>query len=155
MLRELEDDGLILRHKGRRIGAVDRLPPVAVLEVAYVDDDGDALCRPVAEDESAAAAELTIRLVQGRGRAPGINASVNKLVTCELNHDLARAAIEVMGSDGWLDKHDPRVVDGAGWPRDFMFALGLIIGGGTAQIQKNIISERGLGMPREPKPAKS
>lgn len=72
VLRELEDDGLILRHKGRRIGAVDRLPPVAVLEVAYVDDDGDALCRPVSEDESAAAAGLTIRLMQGRGRAPGI-----------------------------------------------------------------------------------
>jgi hypothetical protein len=33
-----------------------------------------------------------------------------------------------------------------------MFTLGLIIGGGTAQIQKNIISERGLGMPREPRP---
>jgi hypothetical protein len=33
-----------------------------------------------------------------------------------------------------------------------MFDLGLIIGGGTAQIQKNIISEIGLGMPREPKP---
>jgi len=96
--------------------------------------------------------QLTDRI---RGRAPGINASVNKLVTCELNHDLARAAIEVLGSDGWLDREDPRVVDGAGWPRDFMFALGLIIGGGTAQIQKNIISERGLGMPREPKVAAS
>jgi hypothetical protein len=37
------------------------------------------------------------------------------------------------------------------WQWMYMFDLGLIIGGGTAQIQKNIISERGLGMPREPK----
>jgi hypothetical protein len=29
-----------------------------------------------------------------------------------------------------------------------MFTLGMIIGGGTSQIQKNIISERGLGMPK-------
>ena len=34
------------------------------------------------------------------------------------------------------------------WQYHYMFYLGLIIGGGTAQIQKNIISERGLGMPR-------
>ena len=32
-----------------------------------------------------------------------------------------------------------------------MYFLGLIIGGGTSQIQKNIISERGLDMPKEPK----
>jgi hypothetical protein len=37
------------------------------------------------------------------------------------------------------------------WQFQYMFSLGLIIGGGTAQIQKNIIAERGLGLPREPR----
>lgn len=87
-----------------------------------------------------------------RKRPPGINASVNKLVTCELNHQLARAALEILGDYGWLGKKDPRVADTGTWPNDYMFALGLIIGGGTAQVQKNIIAERGLGMPREPRP---
>ena len=86
-----------------------------------------------------------------RKRPPGINASVNKLVTCELNHQIDRAALEIMGQAGWLTKKDRRVRDASIWPVDYMFALGLIIGGGTAQIQKNIIAERGLGLPREPK----
>jgi len=83
------------------------------------------------------------------GRPPGISASINKLVTTELNHDIARAALDVLGSYGPLHKRDPRARDGGVWPSDFMYSLGLIIGGGTSQIQKNIIAERGLGMPRE------
>jgi alkylation response protein AidB-like acyl-CoA dehydrogenase len=86
-----------------------------------------------------------------RGRRPGIAASVNKLVTTELNHDLARTALEVLGSYGPLDRRAARVRDRGVWPLDFMFSLGLIIGGGTSQIQKNIIAERGLGMPKEVK----
>ena len=84
-----------------------------------------------------------------RKRPPGISASVNKLVTTELNHDIARAALDILGSYGPLHKRDPRARDGGVWPTDFMYSLGLIIGGGTSQIQKNIIAERGLGMPRE------
>ncbi len=84
-----------------------------------------------------------------RKRPPGISASVNKLVTTELNHDIAQAALEILGSYGPLHKRDARVRDGGVWPTDFMYSLGLIIGGGTSQIQKNIIAERGLGMPRE------
>ena len=84
-----------------------------------------------------------------RKRPPGISASVNKLVTTELNHDIAQAALDVLGSYGPLHKRDPRVRDAGVWPTDFMYSLGLIIGGGTSQIQKNIIAERGLGMPRE------
>jgi len=86
-----------------------------------------------------------------RGRPPGIAASVNKLVTTELNHDLARAALEILGSYAPLDRRSARVRDRGVWPLDFMFSLGLIIGGGTSQIQKNIIAERGLGMPKEAK----
>ncbi|MFN8643284.1 MAG: acyl-CoA dehydrogenase family protein [Candidatus Binatia bacterium] len=83
-----------------------------------------------------------------RGRKPGIGASVNKLVSTELNHDIAALAIELLGNYGPLARTASRVADRGLWPYEFMFTLGLIIGGGTSQIQKNIISERGLGMPR-------
>jgi alkylation response protein AidB-like acyl-CoA dehydrogenase len=87
-----------------------------------------------------------------RGRPPGISASVNKLVTTELNHDIARAALEILGSYGPLGRGSARVRDRGIWPLDLMFSLGLIIGGGTSQIQKNIIAERGLGLPKEVRP---
>ncbi len=82
------------------------------------------------------------------GRPAGIGASVNKLVTTELNHAICSAALDVLGSYGGLAKGSPHVEDRGSWPVDFMYTLGLIIGGGTSQIQKNIIAERGLGMPR-------
>src|SRR5881409_2487672 len=84
-----------------------------------------------------------------RGRPPGIAASVSKLVTTELNHDLAEAALDILGSYGPLARGNRRARDGGACPLDFMYTLGLIIGGGTSQIQKNIIAERGLAMPRE------
>ena len=81
-------------------------------------------------------------------RSPGIGASINKLVSTELNHDLCALAIEILGNYGPLARQSRHVADRGLWPYEFMFTLGLIIGGGTSQIQKNIISERGLGMPR-------
>jgi alkylation response protein AidB-like acyl-CoA dehydrogenase len=83
-----------------------------------------------------------------RGRSPGIAASVNKLVSTELNHAICALAIELLGDYGTLERKAKRVVDRGIWPYEFMFTLGLVIGGGTSQIQKNIISERGLGMPK-------
>lgn len=77
-----------------------------------------------------------------------------KLQGCELNHQLAALAIDAMGELGVLYNDSPRLRNKGMWQRSYMFDLGLIIGGGTAQIQKNIIAEHGLGMPREPKPMK-
>ncbi|MEC7731842.1 MAG: acyl-CoA dehydrogenase, partial [Pseudomonadota bacterium] len=55
---------------------------------------------------------------------------------------------------GILFEDSPFIRDQGMWQTAYMFDLGLIIGGGSAQIQKNIISERGLEVPREPKVAK-
>lgn len=85
--------------------------------------------------------------------SPGIAGLIVKLEGCELNHELARLAIDAMGEIGILYGSGKYLRNFGEWQAKYMYDLGLIIGGGTAQIQKNIISERGLGMPREPKPA--
>jgi len=92
---------------------------------------------------------LTARL---KGRSPGVAALVTKLAGCEVSHQLSALGVDAMGELGTLYERSPRERDHGRWQSQYMFTLGLIIGGGTAQIQKNIISERGLGMPREPKP---
>ena len=86
-----------------------------------------------------------------RGEAPGVAGLVVKLQGCQLNHDIAALAIDTMGELGTLYYGSKYERARGFWQREHMLSLGLIIGGGTAQIQKNIISERGLGMPREPK----
>ena len=78
-----------------------------------------------------------------------------KLKGTELRHDLEALGIDVLGEIGALYGRDsPYLKDDGMYQYHYMFYLGLIIGGGTSQIQKNIISERGLGMPKEPKMSK-
>jgi alkylation response protein AidB-like acyl-CoA dehydrogenase len=89
--------------------------------------------------------QLTTEL---RGKSHGVSAMVNKLVGTELNHDICALALEILGSYAPLNRGSAQVIDNGVWPYEFMFTLGLVIGGGTSQIQKNIISERGLGMPK-------
>jgi alkylation response protein AidB-like acyl-CoA dehydrogenase len=90
-----------------------------------------------------------------KGEDPGVARLIVKLMGCELNHQLAAFAIDALGELGILYSGSPHLRAGGTWQSSYMFDLGLIIGGGTAQIQKNIISDRGLGMPREPKLAKA
>ncbi len=90
-----------------------------------------------------------------KDETPGVAGLITKLRNCQLNFDISSLAIDVMGELGALYNHTQYERDHGYWQAHSFFSLGLIIGGGTAQIQKNIISERGLGMPREPKPAKA
>jgi alkylation response protein AidB-like acyl-CoA dehydrogenase len=125
-------------------------------------NDVPALASPVYRDRLMAlqARALTMKFHGMRmltcnlkGESPGVAGLVVKLQNCQLSFDMAALAIDVMGELGVLYDHTKYERERGFWQSYSMFSLGLIIGGGTAQIQKNIISERGLGLPREPKPA--
>jgi alkylation response protein AidB-like acyl-CoA dehydrogenase len=91
---------------------------------------------------------LTSRLNK---ESAGLAGLIVKLNGCELNHDIAALAIDALGELGVLYEDGDHLRADGSWQARYMYDLGLIIGGGTAQIQKNIISERGLAMPREPR----
>jgi alkylation response protein AidB-like acyl-CoA dehydrogenase len=94
---------------------------------------------------------LRILSAAAAGEPAGMAALIVKLQGCELNHQLAALAIDALGELGVLYDDSPHLRADGSWQSRYMFDLGLIIGGGTAQIQKNIIAERGLGLPREPR----
>lgn len=82
---------------------------------------------------------------------PGVSRLIVKYFGTTLNRELSDIALDALGELGSLYGGSKHVRSHGSWQWRSMFDLGLIIGGGTSQIQKNIISERGLGMPREPK----
>jgi alkylation response protein AidB-like acyl-CoA dehydrogenase len=93
--------------------------------------------------------DLRLLSAAAAGEPAGLAGLVVKLQGTELRHALEGLAIDVMGEIGVLYGASPRLRAEGAWQWNYMFFLGLIIGGGTSQIQKNIIAERGLAMPRE------
>lgn len=79
------------------------------------------------------------------GQAPGPESSVGKLFATPLVEELADFALSLAGVDGQLDLADNPAED---WLRLAYQARGTSIAGGTTFIQRNIVAERVLGMPR-------
>jgi alkylation response protein AidB-like acyl-CoA dehydrogenase len=86
---------------------------------------------------------------QARGREPGLAGMVTKHNTSQLMYDLGLLAMDVMADRGSLANGEPTAPFTGMFVNAYMWAFGMLIGGGTANIQRNVISERGLGMPRE------
>jgi alkylation response protein AidB-like acyl-CoA dehydrogenase len=79
------------------------------------------------------------------GQTPGPEASIGKLVGAPLGQDLASFAIDLMGPSG------ATMGGGDGWQDVYLFTPGLRIAGGTDEILRNIIAERVLRLPPEPR----
>ncbi len=87
-----------------------------------------------------------------QGRPPGPEASVAKLFWSEYHKRLGELAISIVGADALLRPEG----DGyptTGWQNVFLSSRAGTIYSGTSEIQRNIIGERGLGLPKEPKVA--
>jgi alkylation response protein AidB-like acyl-CoA dehydrogenase len=84
------------------------------------------------------------------GRVPGPEGSLIKWAGTQRSMAAAYLGVELHGIGGvaW----DPAVPADERWTQVALSAPGLALGGGTTEIQKNIIAERVLGLPRDPQP---
>jgi alkylation response protein AidB-like acyl-CoA dehydrogenase len=136
--------GLSLRAPGRFLAAADRLVGLWRERGASAPQLRD---RVVDAWIGAHAYRLytwgTVDRLQG-GDDLGADGSVNKLFWSELDVDLHETALDLLGADQELRGDG---ADGA-WVDDYLFSLGGPIYAGTNQIQRNIVAERLLGLPR-------
>jgi alkylation response protein AidB-like acyl-CoA dehydrogenase len=85
---------------------------------------------------------------QLKGEPLGSETSVNKLLRAKLEVDLGELALEILGSDAAVRKGEG-TLDGGRWQDLSLNWPDVVIGGGTPNIQKNIIAERILGLPKD------
>ncbi|MBW3665311.1 MAG: acyl-CoA dehydrogenase family protein [Actinobacteria bacterium] len=139
--------GVSLRSPGRFLAPAERLV------ARWVESAGPG--RPSARDEVLDAwmdAEA-YRLYQYRtvshvleGGAVGFEASLNKLFWSQMDLHLHETALRLLGADAALAGDE--APDGGAWLDGFLFALAGPIYAGTNQIQRNIVAERVLDLPR-------
>ena len=131
--------GLTLRSPGRYTATVQRLVDLA--KGRDLDDrQRDALAQAWMDAE--AYRLFTLQQVTneraGRGR-PG-ESSLNKLFWSELDIRLHELALDLLGPEAELE---------SSWSKGFQFSLSGPIYAGTNEVQRNIVSERLLGLPRK------
>jgi alkylation response protein AidB-like acyl-CoA dehydrogenase len=156
-----------LVHERALIGSSDRMEAnfaqlVQLARRARIDGrpaiENDAIRQRLAEIQGYVAT-LTysghrMLTATARGEFAGIVMMMAKINSTNIGHMMAKLALDLIG-DGALEAPNDApyspVDDGtdASWLGNWMWSLGIATAGGTANIQRNIIAERGLGLPRE------
>jgi alkylation response protein AidB-like acyl-CoA dehydrogenase len=83
-----------------------------------------------------------------KGELPGPEASAGKMGWVETHQKLQELAMEIEGPYSQLVKGSDRAIDSGVWQYGFLRSRANSIEGGTTEIQKNIIGERVLGLPK-------
>jgi alkylation response protein AidB-like acyl-CoA dehydrogenase len=151
--------GLTLERAGDQGGeSIRMLRQLETWARQAVDDQG----RPRVDDpdvrsrlgRAAAENEVTTLLcrrcawVGASGQLPGVEGSMSKLFASEALTRQSADFVDLLGPDGIRSEGDPSAPTGGSADYAFRFALGTTTYGGTSEIQRSIIAQRGLGLPR-------
>ena len=143
--------GLMLRSPARfqqatrRLVSLYREHSTDILDPSVEDDV--VRCYMDAEAYALSTYQTASRLVKGGSIGP--EASCNKIFWSELDLRIHDTAMRILGPRGEIEPETPALADELGtWLDGFLFAQSGPIYAGTNEIQRNIIAERVLGMPR-------
>ncbi|MFF3372526.1 acyl-CoA dehydrogenase family protein [Streptomyces sp. NPDC002680] len=129
--------GLTLRSPGRFLHTAERLLDLARTKGPGAHRDGVVQAWIEAQAYELFTLEQVTSIVEGR--PVGAESSLNKLFWSQLDIALHETAAELLGPEAELDST---------WSRGFLFSLAGPIYAGTNEIQRNIVAERLLGLPR-------
>jgi alkylation response protein AidB-like acyl-CoA dehydrogenase len=143
--------GLLLRSPARFQETAKRLVQLYLANREQADRDpaiGEAVMRAWLDAEAYTLGTYMTasQLVQGGKIGP--ESSTNKIFWSELDQRMHDTAMSILGLRGELLPHAPAAGDVGHWLEGFLFAQAGPIYAGTNEIQRNIIAERMLGMPR-------
>ncbi len=101
------------------------------------------------EVEVARMLSYRVASLQNRGLIPNYEASLLKLYTTELNQRIARTGYDILGLYGQLGRGSPLAPNDGRNCYTYLRSVAYTIEGGTSEVQRNIVAQRGLGLPRD------
>jgi 3-oxochol-4-en-24-oyl-CoA dehydrogenase len=130
--------------------AVSRSVEDLLRALADMGSDADPILRDavgglVVESQTLALLGLRTAVRAVSGAAPGPESSVRKLLGAEHEQRVQELALTLRGPRGAVTG-----ADGGGVADQFLFGRCLTIAGGTSEVQRNVVAERLLGLPRDP-----
>lgn len=142
--------GLSLRSPGRFLAAASRL--VKLYQQQGRDPDPELKSRVVQAWMDAQAYHLytlgtVTKMIDGKSIGP--ESSLTKVFWSEMDVELHETALDLLGPMAELDEAAPEAIDGGSWLKGYQFSLAGPIYAGTNEIQRNVVAERVLGLPRK------